>query len=49
MKAVIIIPREAINTHAKFKKTQVEVAQVAKVTEVTIRTRLKDIKVLMDY
>lgn len=31
----------------KFKKTQVEVAQTAKVTEVTIRSRLKDIKAFM--
>ncbi|MFX1310382.1 MAG: transcription initiation factor IIB family protein [Promethearchaeota archaeon] len=32
----------------KFKKTQVEVAQAAKVTEVTIRSRLKDLKALMN-
>ncbi|MFX1556851.1 MAG: hypothetical protein ACFFC9_06320 [Promethearchaeota archaeon] len=32
----------------KFKKTQEEVAQVAKVTEVTMRSRLKDIKILLD-
>jgi len=32
----------------KFQKTQVEVAQAAKVTEVTIRSRVKDLKALMD-
>ncbi|MFX1554941.1 MAG: transcription initiation factor IIB family protein [Promethearchaeota archaeon] len=33
--------------NTKFKKTQVEVAQAAQVTEVTIRSRLKDLKDLI--
>jgi len=32
----------------EFKKTQIEVAQAAKVTEVTLRSRVKDIKFLLD-
>ncbi|MFX1469841.1 MAG: transcription initiation factor IIB family protein [Promethearchaeota archaeon] len=43
--AAAVIYLVAKNT--KFKKTQAELAQAAKVTEVTIRSRLKDIKVLM--
>ncbi|MFX1489854.1 MAG: hypothetical protein ACFFBI_11940 [Promethearchaeota archaeon] len=31
-----------------FKKTQAEVAKVAKVTEVTLRSRLKDINIFLD-
>ncbi|MFX1500005.1 MAG: transcription initiation factor IIB family protein [Promethearchaeota archaeon] len=31
-----------------FKKTQAEVAQIAKITEVTLRSRVKDIKTLID-
>jgi len=34
---------------SNFMKTQIKVAKASKVTEVTIRSRLKDIKVLMDY
>jgi len=32
----------------EFKKTQIEIAQAAKVTEVTLRSRVKDIKFLLD-
>ncbi|MFX1572710.1 MAG: transcription initiation factor IIB family protein [Promethearchaeota archaeon] len=32
----------------EFKKTQVEVAQAAKITEVTLRSRVKDIKILLN-
>jgi len=34
--------------NTEFKKTQVEVAQAAKVTEVTLRSRVKDIKIILD-
>jgi transcription initiation factor TFIIB len=33
----------------KINKTQKEVAEAAKVTEVTIRSRVKDIKCSLDY
>ncbi|MFW9968926.1 MAG: hypothetical protein ACFFDF_01915 [Candidatus Odinarchaeota archaeon] len=45
--AAAVLYLVALNT--QFQKTQVEVAQAAKVTEVTIRSRLKDIKSLIDY
>lgn len=37
-----------VTKNTKFKKTQVEIAQAVKVTEVTIRSRLKDLKVVID-
>jgi len=44
--AAAILYLVAKNT--KFKKNQEEIAQIAKITEVTMRSRLKDIKSLIE-